>query len=123
MARRPKLTEAEIAKIGELRYRNWTQSAIAEAVGCSQGSVFWCCLKHGFEPRKTRPLPPHTPVQYQRASGPVRQFTPEEDAVLLELEAGGVSRAEIARRLGRRDNTIAGRLMTLARRAERQEAA
>ena len=45
----------------------------------------------------------------------VRRFTAFEDAEILRLAAEGVSRNRIAKQLGRRHNSIIGRLMTLAR--------
>jgi IS30 family transposase len=124
MAKRKKLTPAEIEKIGELRERNWTHAAIATEIGCSEGSVSWCCLREGFEPSKPYPLASGRPAApYQRSTGTVRPFTEEDDARLLAMEADGATESEIAKALGRRHNSIRGRLMTLARRAERQEAA
>ena len=53
----------------------------------------------------------------------VRHFTPEEDDRLLALEAEGKTYTEIGRLMNRKPNSIRGRLMTLARREARAEAA
>ena len=58
-----------------------------------------------------------------RAGRAVRPFTAAEDAELLRLEAEKLRYLEIARRLGRKRHVVAARLASLARRAERQEAA
>jgi hypothetical protein len=51
----------------------------------------------------------------------VRRFTAEEDALLLQMEANGARYCEMCRALGRRHNSIIGRLATLARRDARAE--
>lgn len=53
----------------------------------------------------------------------MRAFTPDEDARLLAMEAEGVKRSVMARRLGRKPNSVRGRLMVLARHEARREAA
>ena len=60
------------------------------------------------------------PVEMKRGNHVVRRFTPEEDALLLTLEAEGLSYTEIGRRLERPHTSISGRLMTLARHEERR---
>jgi hypothetical protein len=51
----------------------------------------------------------------------MRGFTDQEDRRLLELEAQGLTYTQMAQRLGRKQNSIRGRLYTLARREERVE--
>lgn len=127
MSRRPALTEAELERIAELtEERGLTPGQIARIVGCSVGSVTWAQLRIGADPHPDKPLPPvpTTSKSYARGSGPVRRFTQAEDADLLRLEAQGLGPAQIGARLDppRRWNSVKGRLMTLARRAAREEA-
>jgi len=123
--RRPDLTPEEIERIGDLRARNHTIEAIAEVIGCSVGTVRWACLRECFEPSKPRPLPPlyKRPKVVVRNGHPVRRFTEREDRLLLALEAQGLRISAIAKRLGRKPNSVLGRLYTLARRDARAEVA
>ena len=124
--RRKPLTDDEQARIGELRRRNWTQEAIAREIGCTIGSVNWCCLKHGFQPKKPMhrlPVRFRSNGSYVRRGRIVRAFTPAEDALVLKFEAEGLSYAEIGRRLNRKPNSIQGRLLTLMRYEDREVAA
>jgi DNA-binding CsgD family transcriptional regulator len=121
--RRPKLTEDEIEQIGVLRAKNYTRDAIAAEIGCSVGSVEWCCLMHGFEASKPPRFRTTRPKPCIRNGHVVRPYTPEDDAELLALEAQGKRYAEIARVMGRKINSIKGRLCTLARREAWLEAA
>lgn len=51
----------------------------------------------------------------------VRPFTPDEDARLLELDHQGLTPTEIGRAMGRKQNSIRGRMLTLGRQASRAE--
>jgi hypothetical protein len=122
MTKRHPITAAEGERIAEMRSRGRSYGTIARIVGCSVGSVHWCCLKNGIEP----PVPPPLrPDQYKRCpqakrgNHVIRWFTPEEDARILALERLGLGPTAIGRELKRRPNSITGRLMTLARREER----
>lgn len=121
--RRKPATPEEIDEIVRLRECGISYQQISQRVGISEGSVYYHCLKQGAEPPKPRPLPEGIvgPPEFNRGTYKVRRFTPAEDARLLELEAEGLSQYEIARRLGRKRNSINGRLMTLARREARAE--
>lgn len=128
MTRRAALTPDELERIAELtEERGLKPGQIARLIGCSVGSVGWAQLRIGADPHPDRPLPPvpATPVTFSRASGPVRRFTRTEDDQLLKLEAAGFGPAQIGARLipPRRWNSVKGRLMTLARRQAREEAA
>jgi len=109
----------DIGRLAELREeRGWSVKRIAAELGISPGAVSWQCLRHGIEHPGTR-LRASTlkaGTVYQRCGYQVRPYTPEEDAVLSEMALARASNSEIARRLGRKPNSIAGRLMTLARR-------
>ncbi|MEN5084311.1 sigma factor-like helix-turn-helix DNA-binding protein [Bosea sp. TWI1241] len=119
MAKRAKV---DIERVVELREGlGWSHKRIAEALGCSEGSVSWCCLVNAIE----RPGAPPRPstikpgAVIQRGAHVVRIFSDEEDARLLALEAEGLRIGKIAKALGRRPNSVRARLATLARREER----
>lgn len=121
MAKR-RLTDADYQRIVEMRERGCTYEQIGRAIGCSAKAVSWHCLKLAIDPPKPRPLRPDYHLQrpiVKRGNHVVRAFTPEEDARLIALERQGMSTNAIARALGRRWNSVRGRLMTLARREER----
>ncbi len=123
MRKRPRLTADQVQLIIEHRERGLTMEQIARKVGCSQGSVNWLLLKQGVDIHENRVLPavPTQPVTLQRGGHVVRRFTQAEDLKLLDLEKQGLCMTQIGRELGRRPNSIVGRLRTLARRAEREE--
>lgn len=122
--RRDSLTMPQRAKLAELRQKRWNIDSIAAELGCSVGTVAWRILVDGVDIHPDRPLPPvpTAPIVRSRGGKPVRLFTQAEDGQLLELEADGLPYIEIGRRLGRRHNSIIGRLATLARRDARSEA-
>jgi hypothetical protein len=123
MARRPDLTPDELERIAELREGRASQREIARQIGCSVGSVSWALLKLGIDIDPDAPLPPvpTEPTQYARGGMVVRRFTEAEDARLLELEASGAKVYHIAKLIGRQNNSVLGRLRTLARREARAE--
>lgn len=110
----------------ELRRAGCSYAFIADRLGVSEGSVSWYCLKEGIDsPNTERKALPQTapgPMVVKRGNHVVRHFSPDEDARLIAMEREGLNPTEIGRRLGRRPNTIRGRLMTLARQQERAEA-
>ena len=121
------MTTEQANAIAEMREAGLSISRIAQKLGMSDGSVAWQCLKFAADPPKlaTR-VPARTapgPVVVMRGGHQVRHFTPEDDAQLLALEAERLTISEIARRLGRKPNSIRGRLYTLARHDARREAA
>ena len=63
------------------------------------------------------------PAVVHRGDHVVRRFMPDDDARLLALDAEGLGHSAIGRAMGRPANSIRGRLMTLARREARAEAA
>lgn len=121
MPRAP-LTEAEIERIVTLREKRWTETAIAEEIGCCVGSVSWALLREGVDIHADRPLAPVPiePLTYRRGGCLVRRYTQADDAQLLALEAAGHTTHRIAIIMGRRFNSVIGRLRTLARRQERE---
>lgn len=123
---RPYLTQPELDRIAELTEAGGLSNrAIAKIIGCSEGSVGWAQLRIGADKNPDGKLPPipTKPVESRRGTHVVRRFTTADDALLLRLEAEGLTYGAIGRRLSpqRRPNSIQGRLMTLSRRAARAE--
>lgn len=111
-----------IDTIADLReQRGWTIKRIADHLGCSQGAVSWQCLINGIEkPGEHKFAPPARPgAVCVRGGHEVKRFTVDEDKRLVALDAEGLSHSEMGRRLGRRPNSVRGRLATLARLEER----
>jgi DNA-directed RNA polymerase specialized sigma24 family protein len=121
MAKAAPLTIEQREAIADLRgERGWTIDKIAEHLGVSHGAVSYRCLIDGIERAgHSFPKPSTGPLVVTRGAFQVRRFTPDEDDRLIGLEAEGLSHAAIGRRLGRRANSVKGRLATLARRDER----
>ena len=122
------LSDAQIDEMAELREQGWSSKRIANhftarGTPISRGSIDWQCLRFGADlptPRRGRLGVART---YSRQGVPVRAYTPEDDARLLELEGQGLTIGAIATALGRRHNSVLGRLYTLARHHTRQEEA
>jgi IS30 family transposase len=125
--KRKALTKDEIERIGHLRESEGLSiPKIADSLNVSTGAVQWCCLREGFERKGKRPrLQTYSkrPRVMKRGKFTVRNFTPEEDERLLALRNDRRKISEIAKELGRKPNSIQGRLLTLARRDAQQEAA
>ncbi len=121
MARRPRLTRDKKEQIREMRERGLSCGVIARRLDISEGSARWHCLVEGIESPNTRGKVPQRRVAItcRRGNHIVRQFTAAEEQRLLELEAAGLSYGAIGRIIGRKRNSICGRLAVLARREER----
>lgn len=110
------LSDAQLDVMAELREAGRTYKWIARhftdaGTPVTESTIAWQCLRLGV-------ISPHC-TQASFSRGPTRMgrpFTDEEDARLLALEGQGLSRAAIGRAIGRRPNSVAGRLYTLARR-------
>ena len=104
--------------------RGWSYNRIGLKLGLSQGAVSWHCLINGIERPGAVPLPkPYQGAMVSvRGGREVRRFTIADDQRLLQMEGEGKTFTQIARALGRRSNSIRGRLATLARRDERMMA-
>lgn len=107
----------------EMREQGKSVGQIALKLDMSASSVSWHCLRLGADSPKTSTKVPKRvgPMTAIRNGKIVRRFTQAEDQTLLELESQGKTLSEIARSLGRKRNSILGRLMTLARRDQRIE--
>lgn len=109
-----------VATIAELREeRGWTIKRIAEHIGCSVSAVAWQCLINGIDKPGVQKMTARYPAVSKRGDHLIRRFTEEEDVRLVALEAQGLNCSQMARQLGRKPNTIRGRLATLARLEER----
>lgn len=120
MARRSNLTQAEKDCAIHLTERGFKAHEVARSLRCSIGSVNWTLLRAGVMRPGFKPRAPDGRVQL-RNGHTVRRFTADEDRQLLELEAQGLTWSEMGRRLGRRPNSIGGRLATLARHEEARD--
>lgn len=102
-------------------------AALIRATGkeCSAEVVNWHCLRLGADPPNARPLPQTCPgpVAMQRGDHVVRRFSKEEDERLTALAKTipTISDYQIGRLMGRKPNSVRGRLMTLARHEARRE--
>jgi len=89
--------------------------AIAEATGVHRKTCEYHAVKLGAASPFTI-LQTHRRSKYFRHGQAVRGFTELEDQQITAWALEGVSLSEMGRRLGRRHNSIMGRLRTLARR-------
>lgn len=104
----------KLDEIADLIEAGHTVRDIANRFDASVGAVAWQILRLGVVgPRSKRGGA--QPRSYVRAGRTVRSFTEEEDRLIIDLEAEGLSVVQIAKRLGRRHNSVIGRLATLAR--------
>jgi len=109
------LSDDQLDRMAEMRERGLSYAQIAaqftsEGTAIKPVTIRWQCLRLGaFPPGKTHP---NVGVP---CSPRGRPFTPEEDALLLEMDRAGYRRAEIARTLKRKHNSVVGRFYTLAR--------
>jgi hypothetical protein len=122
------LSDEQLDEMVELRESGRSIQQIADhftALGTviSAGSINWQLTRLGiYGPKGLGRLPQARSDFVRRAGHTVRLFTPEEDEQLLELEASGENYSAIAKKVGRKPNSIRGRLYTLARREAAIEA-
>ena len=121
-----RLSDAQIDEMATLRERGWGLKRIAEHFGeqgvtISAGAISWQCLRVGADapPRLQTPSYQRSDA-YVRGDQIVRPYSTDEDAQIKALEADH-NMAQIARKLGRKANSVQARLMTLARRDARAE--
>lgn len=110
-----------------LREKGWGIVRIAEHFAqcgspISANAINWQCMKVGADP-PLRHWGKHTQAAepYSRNGNVVKPYSAAEDALLVELDIQGFKLSVIARRMGRRTNSVKGRMMTLARREQRAE--
>ena len=118
-----KYSDEILNRAAEMREAGLSCGKIAEQLGMSVGAVSWHCLRLGADlPEDLQKARPNRkPIIVRRGNHVVRQYTPDEDEKILEMRANGERVFEIAAALGRKHNSIIGRLMTLARLQERSE--
>lgn len=121
------LNEEQLVEMAELREQGWTTGRIQrhfkrQGVSVSRGVIDWQCLRLGADlPPELRRPSNQRDAPYLRKGWIVRPFTPDDDRRLLDLEEQGKPLNWIAGQLGRRNISIRGRLMILARRDARAE--
>ena len=106
--------------IATMREAGKSFHAIAAATGVHRKT----CEYHAMRLGAASPfivLHTHRRSTYFREGQAVRGFTEAEDQQITAWALEGVSLSEMGRRLGRRHNSIMGRLRTLARREALQE--
>ena len=111
----PKYTQAQQDRAAEMREAGATYTRIEKVTGIKATSAHWICLKLGAHPPHARPARTRGPMVTTRGGHVLRRFTPEEDALIQKERTRGASVSEIARQIGRKPNSVRGRLMTLAR--------
>jgi len=118
----PTLTQDQIDLAVEMRERGRSCRQIALRLGVHVSTISWRMLVLGIDPPKVRRLDPVPvgPTSVLRNGTPVRRFTRDEDQRLLALVDQGLSRAQVAKHLGRQRNSVVARLLTLQRRQARQ---
>lgn len=104
----------KLDEIADLVEAGRTVRQIAEQFDASEGAIAWQILRLGVVGPRTKRATPRD-RSYVRAGRIVRPFTEEEDQLILRLEGQGMSVVQIAKQLGRKHNSIIGRLATLAR--------
>ena len=124
--KRAPITEEQSRQIVDMREDSGLSCPqIARRLGLHHGAVSWHLLKLGIEKggKPPRGYKPKQQQDFMRNGQLVRGFTPDDDDLLVRMDIEGLGHSEMARRLGRKPNSIKGRLYTLARREERLEAA
>lgn len=120
-----KMTPEKVENMCERRERGETYEAIAAALDVSPDTIAWHCTRLGVEA-------PNPGQSWSEIKGPrvmirgghqVRRFTPKEDETIQRMRLDGARTIDIARKLGRKPNSVTGRLYTIARRDMRQEEA
>ena len=123
MSGRRLLTDAQIEEMAEMREAGKTYQAIGDHFGVAAKTIRWQCLRVGADSPSGHQIKPSSlPMVMMRAGRVFRRFTPDEDARLREMREAGAKTSSIARELGRKPNSVLGRLMTLAMHDARAEA-
>lgn len=120
-----KYSDAQLHQMADMREAGSSYREIARVMGMSSSAVSWHCLRLAADRPDAKPLGPRArgPQSMSRGSHTVRRFTASEDELLIVMDLAGARVCDIARALGRRSNSVRGRLMTLARHDARLEAA
>lgn len=123
MKGKPKLTEEQWQEVASRYEAGEKPKTLCAAYGISVGLLNWKMLCLGANPPGAKQLPQLAPgpMVVRRGNHAVRHFSGDEDEIIDRLAKQGLSNTEIGRRLGRKPNSVRGRLMTLARQAARRE--
>ena len=118
-----KYSDSLLDRAAAMRDEGHSYTAISQRLEISYGAVYWHCLRLGADSPRAQRSREHAPGPrvVSRGNHQVRRFTDDEDRRLLAMELDGETVSAIARALGRKPNSITGRLMTLARREARRE--
>lgn len=124
------LSQEHIDMICEMRERGLSYQQIANKVAATgtattASNIAYICLRRGADlPAERRRKTSYGSIPgsvRQRGNHVVRQFTPEEDQLLKQLDRQGYRICDISRQMNRRPNSIVARLATLARHEARAE--
>lgn len=93
--KRPRLTQAQIDEICELAELGLRAPAIGKRIGRHASTVAWHLYRLGYRSAQQR----DEPVVYRRGSVIVRQYSREEDELLLARRREGATLKAIAEEL------------------------
>ena len=115
------ITEDMELKIEDWRERGRSVNWISKRLGVSMGAINYFCTKNAIDsPNSYLHKTPPGPVEYERKGRLVRKFTGKEDLTIASMRIDGARIVDIARALGRNRNSVGQRLLTLARKEERE---
>lgn len=110
-----KYTDEQINKAMNLREKGLSYSCIGRMTKMNPKSVQRYCLINGAESPNSNGNVYYGPSSYVRGNQVITLFSKEDDQQMLDMAMAGVSRNEIARRLGRAHSSVRNRLASLAR--------
>ena len=114
MSRRSIFTDDQLARMFAWRRNNKSYGFIARRMACSISGVRYQCLLAGVTPIGVAPRVSSFPMRTTRSDGvPIRRFTPQDDEILLAMDAGDKTNHEMATVLDRAPGTIRHRLLLL----------
>lgn len=117
---RRQLSPEDVEAILQLAEEGVGELEIARRFGRPRSSIAWHLYRHGYKAAR-----PREAITYRRRDGRVvRRYGPEEDRVLLDLRAQGLSiraiAAELTKRFGypRKPHSVRVRLILIAARED-----
>ena len=100
----------DVDKIAFMHSKGRSYDFIGNELGITANMVEYYCREHGIT----------GPFDYAR---PSKVYTPDQDAIIIDMRINGASLAAIGRRFGKNHTAIRSRLLTLARHDVLREAA